>query len=92
MRAASTRVSSLVTKPAHTWQVRGLAFLGLLRVSELAALGACDVIFPEDPRVWGEVHTLLILEHTKTGDDKSAEVQQRCCGHGAVQHVVREGA
>ena len=54
-----------------------LGFLAQLRVSEIAALRVCDVVFPDDPRFWGEVYVLLILQHTKTGDDKSAEVQQR---------------
>ena len=54
-----------------------VSFLGLLRVSETAALRVRDVIFPGEARFWGESFVLLILQHTKTGDDKSAELQQR---------------
>ena len=30
-----------------------LAFTALLRISEVAGLRVCDVVFPEDPRFWG---------------------------------------
>jgi integrase len=52
-----------------------LAFGALLRVGELCALRVCDVVFPEDPRFWGVDYVILILQHTKTGDDKSAELR-----------------
>jgi integrase len=53
-----------------------IAFFGLLRVSEVSALTVADVIFNDDRRFWGLQYTLLILQHTKTGDDKSAELRQ----------------
>ena len=51
-----------------------LAFCGLLRVSELCALRVCDVVHPSDGRLWGLGCVLLVLTHTKTGDDLSAEL------------------
>jgi integrase len=48
----------------------------MLRVSELASLTVSDVIFRDDPRFWGLQYALVILQHTKTGDDKSAELRQ----------------
>ena len=51
-----------------------VAFGGLLRVGELAALRVCDVVFPGDSRLPGSRCVVLILQHTKTGDDKSAEL------------------
>ena len=52
-----------------------LAFVGLLRISEVAGLRVQDVVFPEDPRFFGITYVLLALEHTKTGDDLSAEIR-----------------
>ena len=52
-----------------------LAFTGLLRISELARLLVQDVVLPEDARLWGVQYVVLALEHTKTGDDLSAEVR-----------------
>ena len=51
-----------------------LAFTGLLRISEVAGLRVCDVVFPEDPGFWGVAY-VLALAHTKTGDDLSAEIR-----------------
>jgi len=53
-----------------------LAFAGLLRSGEMARLRVRDVVFPGDARLWGLDCVLLVLQHTKTGDDKSAEVPQ----------------
>ena len=52
-----------------------LAFAGLLRISEVAGLRVQDVVFPEDARFRGVSFVVLALEHTKTGDDLSAEVR-----------------
>ena len=52
-----------------------LAFAGLLRISEVAGLRGQDVVFPEDPRLFGISFVVLALEHTKTGDDLSSEVR-----------------
>ena len=52
-----------------------LAFTALLRISEVAGLRVCDVVFPEGPRFWGVAYVVLALAHTKTGDDLSAEVR-----------------
>ena len=52
-----------------------LAFAGLLRISEVAGLRVQDVVFPKDARFWGVSFVVLALEHTKTGDDLSAEVR-----------------
>ncbi len=53
-----------------------LAFFCMLRVSELASLTAADIVFRDDKRFWGLQCTLVILQHTKTGDDKTAELRQ----------------
>ena len=52
-----------------------VGFLGLLRVSELSALCVDNVVFPGDPRIWGSDYVLLVLRHTMTGDDKTAELR-----------------
>ena len=52
-----------------------LAFSGLLRISEVAGLRVQDVVFPEDARFWGVSFVVVALEHTKTGDNLSAEVR-----------------
>jgi integrase len=53
-----------------------LAFFCMLRVSELASLTVADIVFRDDKRFWGLQCALVVLQHTKTGDDKSAELRQ----------------
>jgi integrase len=66
-----------------------VAFSGMLRVSELSALRVQDVVFPEDPRFWGVGVVVLVLQHTKTGDDKSAELRHTWLWPFLRQHVSR---
>ena len=51
-----------------------IAFGALLRIGELTRLRVDDVVFPGDVRLYGVRCIVLVLQHTKTGDDASAEL------------------
>jgi len=52
-----------------------VTFAGLLRISEITRLKVQDVVFPGDVRLFGLKRIVLVLKHTKTGDDASAELR-----------------
>ena len=54
-----------------------VAYTGLLRGAELSALRVRDCILLEDERFPSVRFFLLVLVHTKTGDDKTAELREK---------------